>query len=179
MNLLAIVGSLRKSSYNRRVFKHYQKMAGNKVDLQEGRHDDFPLYNEDIREKAMPESVTRLGQQIREAAGILIFSPEYNYSIPGVLKNTLDWLSKLPTPSFAGKPVAVLSASPGKLGGARMQYHLRQVAVTLDMRMLNKPEVMISEVHKKFNAEGELIDADTAKFLLSHFEQFQKFIGEQ
>ncbi len=176
MNILAIVGSFRKGSYNRIIFNHYRTMVSGQADITEGKHDDFPLYNEDVKEKGPPESVLKLAEQIRSAHGILIFSPEYNYSMPGLLKNTLDWMSRLPNQPFAGKPVSILSASPGKLGGARMQYHLRQVGVALDMNILNKPEVMISEVHKKLSPDGQITDTDTAKFLMTHFLAFKAFI---
>ena len=172
MKIVAIVGRLRKQSLNRSVFNAYQVMMQGKADLVEGAIDAIPIYNDDVRIAGIPPAVQKLADLIQGADGLLIFSPEYNYSIPGVLKNALDWLSKVPTLSFSGKTTAILSASPGKLGGARMQYHLRQVAVTLDMKMLNKPEVMISEAHKKIDAEGKLVDADTLKFLAGHVEKY-------
>ena len=174
MKILAIVGSLRKNSYNRMIFENYKKMLDPKIEISEGKISDFPIYNDDVREAGMPEMVTRVAEQIRSADLLLIFSPEYNYSIPGVLKNALDWLSKVQPSPLSGKRTSILSASPGKLGGARMQYHLRQVGVTLDLQIMNKPEVMISEVHKKLNAQGELTDEDTKKFLKSHADQIAK-----
>lgn len=174
--VLVLIGSLRKESYNRKIFNFYKKMAGEQATFVEGKQDDFPLYNDDIRERAVPSAVTTLAEQIRKANAVLFISPEYNYSLPGVLKNTIDWLSKLPNQPFAGKPVSIISASPGKMGGSRMQYHLRQVGVFMDMRFLNRPEVMIAEVHKKVSAEGELIDENTQKHLRTHLDQFLQFI---
>lgn len=176
MNIVGMVGSLRQNSYNRMVFNFYQKMIQGSSELTEGKIADFPLYNEDLRENAPPAAVTRLAEQLRQADAILFFSPEYNYSIPGPLKNAIDWVSKLTDQPFAGKPVSIVSASPGKFGGARMQYQLRQVGVFLDMRFLNRPEVTIAEVHKKVNAQGELTDEDTRKFLALHFEKFTEFV---
>jgi chromate reductase, NAD(P)H dehydrogenase (quinone) len=173
--VLALIGSLRKGSFNRSVFNFYKEMAAGSLELFEGTFHEFPLYNADIQDIGFPPSVQTLANQIKAADGLLIFSPEYNYSIPGVLKNALDWLSRLPEPPFKGKPCSILSASPGKLGGARMQYHLRQVAVTLDLKMMNAPEVMISGANKIIN-EGQIIDEGTKKFLKVHLDAFLKFV---
>ena len=175
--ILVLIGSLREKSYNRAAFNLYQKIAGERMKFVEGRYDDFPLYNDDLREKnGPPESVAKLGEAIRKADGVLFFSPEYNYSVPGPLKNALDWLSRLPEQPFAGKPAAIIGASPGKIGSARMQYHLRQIGIFLDIRFMNKPEVMISEVHKLVNEKNELTDEGTRKFLEKHLEAFEAFI---
>lgn len=154
-------------------------MVGDRAEVIEGKHDDFPLYNEDLRESGPSQSILTLAEQIRSADGVLFFSPEYNYSVPGVLKNTIDWMSKLPDQPFAGKPAAIISASIGTIGGTRMQYHLRQICVFLDVRFLNKPEVMIGEVQKKVDASGHLTDDAMQKFLQRHFEQFTKFVRRE
>lgn len=172
MKILGIVGSLRKKSYNRQVFQAYATMLAGRAELIEGRIIDIPLYNDDVREAGVPESVQRLCEQIKTADGVIFFSPEYNYSIPGVLKNAIDWVSKVPPVAFAGKTTSIISASPGKLGGARMQYELRKTGVALEMLMLNRPEMMISEVHKKVDGEGKITDADTSKYLGIHIEKF-------
>ena len=174
MKILALIGSLRQGSYNRIIFENYKKLLDPRVEISEGIISDFPFYNEEVKEAGIPAVVSRVAEQIQTSDIVLIFSPEYNYSIPGVLKNAVDWLSKAQPQPFIGKKVSILSASPGKLGGARMQYHLRQVGVSLDMQILNRPEVMISEVHKKINAQGELTDEDTKKFLKSHIDQLMK-----
>lgn len=159
------------------VFNHYRRMAAARAEIVEGEQ-GFPVYNEDIEKKAIPPAVDRLANDIRGTGGVIFFTPEYNYSVPGGLKNTIDWLSRLPEQPFQGKPVAIVSASPGRLGGARMQYHLRQIGVFLDMRFLNRPEIMISEAHKKFDSEGRLIDETTAKLLQAHLNEFLNFIDQ-
>lgn len=172
MKIVAIIGSLRKKSYNRQIFNAYSGLLAGRAEITEGRIADLPHYNDDVREAGIPASVQLLADQISAADGIIFFSPEYNYSVPGVLKNAIDWISKLSPMPFAGKTVSIVSASPGKLGGARMQYHLRQTGVALDMHIMNRPEVMISEVHKKLDADGKITDADTEKFLGIHIEKF-------
>ncbi len=113
---------------------------------------------------------------IAAADGVVIVSPEYNYSMPGGLKNAIDWLSRLKPQPFAGKPVAIQSASGGALGGARMQYHLRQSMVFLDAHVLNRPEVMIGQAPSKVDAEGRLADEATRKFIADQLVAFAAFI---
>ncbi|RYZ67660.1 MAG: NADPH-dependent oxidoreductase, partial [Proteobacteria bacterium] len=166
-------------SYNRSVFNAYKSLVPAAAELVEIKISDFPLYDGDLEDAQFPETVESAGEKIRSADGILIFSPEYNASIPGVLKNAIDWLSRLDDSPFAGKTAALLSASPGKLGGARMQYHLRQVAVPLDLRIINQPEVMISAAHEQINASGELTNESTLKFLKKHADLFFKRLSDQ
>jgi len=119
----------------------------------------LPLYNADVEAASYPESAMKLKEQIRKADALIIATPEYNYSVPGVLKNAIDWVSRPPRDSpFFNKPFAILSASTGLLGGARAQYHLRQSAVFLNMHPLNRPEVIVSGVAAKFDAEGNFTD---------------------
>lgn len=107
-----------------------------------------------------------MGKQINAADAIIIVTPEYNYSVPGVLKNALDWLSRLPDTPVAGKPVAIQTASPGTIGGARAQYQLRQMLVFLDGRVLNKPEVMIGQAAQKIDiATRRITDNATREFI--------------
>ena len=111
------------------------------------------------------EAVQKLGEQIRAADGLLFATPEYNYSVSGVLKNTIDWISRLKDQPFAGKTAAICGASMGALGTARAQYHLRQIGVFVDLRFINKPEVMIATAHERFDAEGKLTHEPTRKFV--------------
>jgi chromate reductase len=107
---------------------------------------------------------------------VIIVTPEYNYSVPGVLKNALDWLSRLPTQPFAGKPTMIQSGSPGVIGGARAQYHLRQILVFLDATVMNKPEVMIGQIASKVDAgSGELTDEATRGFIAAQLKAFAAF----
>ena len=120
--------------------------------------DGIPVYNQDL-EPQRPQKVIEFKAKIKTADALLIVTPEYNYSVPGVLKNAIDWASRPPTENvFQGKPVAIMSASTGMLGGARAQYHLRQTFVFLDMYPINKPEVFVTFADKKFDASGKCTD---------------------
>lgn len=123
---------------------------------------DLPLYNEDLRENdSFPPPAARFREQIADAEAILFVSPEYNYSLPGVLKNAIDWASRAPSQPFANKPFAVMGASGGMSGTMRMQYHLRQIAVFLNMHPLNQPEVFVRNAKTVFDANLELTDEAT------------------
>jgi chromate reductase len=126
---------------------------------------DLPLYDEDLRAQGLPEPVQKLRERIAAADAILIVTPEYNYSIPGVLKNAIDWASRPPSQPFADKPLAIMGASGGPSGTMRAQYHLRQVAVFLDMHPLNKPEVFVRSAQERIDAEGKLTDEATRKVI--------------
>jgi len=165
MKVIGISGSLRAGSYNTMALKAAQKLAPAGIEVEIAGIADIPLYNDDVRAAAEPEAVAALKAKIRAADGVLLVTPEYNFSIPGVLKNTLDWMSRPPEPPFDGKPVAIMGASPGPVGTARVQYHLRQVLVFMNTFTVNKPEVFISQCASRFNAQGELTDEATAKFI--------------
>ena len=139
---------------------------------------DFPLYNADVQaEEGFPPAVTAMAEAIRAADGVIFVTPEYNHSIPGVLKNAIDWLSRLPNQPFAGKPVAIQSASPSLFGGLRAQLHLRHCFVFLDARALNKPEVIIPQAQTKVDAAtGEMTDAATRGFLADQLKAFAAFV---
>jgi chromate reductase len=123
----------------------------------------IPLFNQDLEDR-MLQKVKEFKAKIRAADALLIATPEHNYSVPGVLKNAIDWASRpYDDNSFEGKPVAVMSASPGMLGGARAQYHLRQVLVSLNMNAVNRPEVIVAFVDEKIDENGNLTDEKTRK----------------
>jgi chromate reductase len=107
---------------------------------------------------------------------LLIVTPEYNYSIPGVLKNAIDWASRPPEQPFDGKPIGVMGASAGVLGTARAQYHLRQCFVFLNGLVMNRPEVMIPQAQNKFDAEGKLNDQATREFITAHLAAFKAWV---
>ena len=166
LNVFGICGSLRQASYNAAALRVAQALApdaGMRITIADIA--DLPLYNEDLRTDGFPATVERFREQIRAADALLFVTPEYNYSIPGVLKNAIDWASRPPEQPFAGKPAAIMGASPGAIGTARAQYHLRQVLVFLDVHPLNKPEVMIGAVHERFDAQGQLIHEPTREFI--------------
>lgn len=161
LRILGIAGSLRKGSYNRAVLKAAQQLAPAGAEIEIFDLEGIPLYNQDI-ELPTPERVIELRAKIRAADAILFATPEYNYSVPGVLKNAIDWASRPPAENvWAGKPVAVMGASGGLLGTARAQYHLRQMFVFLDMKAVNRPEVMIGSAKDKFDEAGNLTDEKT------------------
>ena len=134
--------------------------------IAEGAIGDIPLYNEDVREAGEPPAVRLLKQQIRDADALLFVTPEYNYGVPGVLKNAIDWVSRPPSDSpFDGKPVAIMGASAGVMGTVRSQQHLRQTLMALNMLPVNKPEVLIGQAAGKFAADGSLTDEATGKVI--------------
>jgi chromate reductase len=161
MVIVGICGSLRKDSYNLRLLKYFGETLSKPKDFDIVLLHDIPLYNEDVESVQIPSPVNRLASKIMAADAVVFGTPEYNYSVPGVLKNAIDWLSRHPDKPLTKKVAAVMGGSPGRIGTARCQYHLRQVAVFLDLRFLNRPEVMVGEVHKKFGADGKLNDAPT------------------
>ncbi len=164
-NVVALSGSLRKDSTNTMALRAAQRLAPEGMTISIASIADVPMYNDDVRAAGEPAVVVALKAQIRAADAILIATPEYNFSVPGVLKNTLDWLSRPPEPPFDGKPVAIFGASPGQVGTARAQYHLRQVLVFMNTFTVNKPEVFINFAASKFNAAGELTDEPTGRFI--------------
>jgi chromate reductase len=161
VNILGFAGSLRKGSYNKALLRAAAELVPEDATLEIFDLEGIPPFNQDL-ESAMPERVKEFKSKIKSADAILIVTPEHNYSIPGVLKNAIDWASRpYGDNSFEGKPVAVMSASTGMLGGARAQYHLRQVFVFLDMHPVNKPEVLVTFANQKFDPDGRLTDEKT------------------
>ena len=161
LNILGIAGSLRRDSYNRAALRGARELVpdGAKLDIFE--LNGIPCFNQDD-ELQPPAKIIELKTQVRAADAILFVTPEYNYSIPGVLKNAIDWASRpYGDSAWTGKPVAVMGASIGMFGTARAQYHLRQVFVFLNMHPLNQPEVMIAKAAERFDANGNLTDEKT------------------
>jgi chromate reductase, NAD(P)H dehydrogenase (quinone) len=165
IKLLGIAGSLRKGSYNRAALRAAQSLAPSGVTFETADIDGLPGFDQD-QEKNPPPRVIDLKAKIRAADGVLFVTPEYNYSIPGVLKNAIDWASRpYGDSAWQGKPAAVMGASLGMLGTARAQYHLRQCFVFLNMPVVNQPEVMIATAATKFDQNGNLTD-QTARELI-------------
>ena len=161
IHVFAFCGSLRKASFNRMALHAAEELAPDGMSIETGDIGAFALYNEDVRQEGFPPAVETIREKVRTADAILFVTPEYNYSIPGVLKNAIDWVSRPPDQPFAGKPAALMGATPSMLGTARAQYHLRQVCVFLNMFPVNRPEVLIAGVDKKFDAGGRLTDETT------------------
>ncbi|MFI5010826.1 MAG: NADPH-dependent FMN reductase [Hyphomicrobiales bacterium] len=165
IQVLGVCGSLRHGSFNKAALQTAIKLAPDGLSIKVADISAIPLYNEDVRAKGFPPSVETFRQEIAAADALLFATPEYNYSIPGVLKNAIDWASRPPDQPFATKPVAMMGASMGMFGTARAQYHLRQVCVFLDMHPINKPEVMIPAAQTRFDASGNLTDQPTRGFI--------------
>jgi chromate reductase, NAD(P)H dehydrogenase (quinone) len=158
IRILGIAGSLRRESFNRAALRAAIELAPDGAIVESFELDGIPPFNQD-EERNPPPAVVEMKRRVREADAVLIVTPEYNYSIPGVLKNAIDWGSRpYGDNAWSGKPAAIMGASVGALGTARAQYHLRQVFVFLNMFPLNQPEVMIGSAATRFDANGKLTD---------------------
>lgn len=165
LRILGIAGSLRRGALNRGLIRAAAELAPPGVEIQTFDLAPIPLYDGDVEARGFPESVQALRESIRSSDAVLIATPEYNYSIPGVLKNAIDWASRPPDQPFADKPVALMGASPGGGGTTRAQHHLRQAFVFLDPRLLNRPELLIARAGERFDADGNLTDERTREHL--------------
>jgi chromate reductase len=165
VRILGIAGSLRRGSYNQAALCAAKSLAPENSEIDLFPLDGIPLFNEDD-EKRPPSSVVELKRRIRSANSVLIVTPEYNYSIPGVLKNAIDWASRPHGDSaWFGKSAAIMGASPGAIGTARAQQHLRQILVALNLFTLNQPEVVISDAAHRFDENGNLIHEATKQLI--------------
>lgn len=179
LSVISICGSLRSGSYNAIVQRALPSLAPEGLMVRPApSFSEFPLYNADVQTASgFPPAVNALADAIRVADGVIIVTPEYNFSIPGGLKNAIDWVSRLPSQPFAGKPVALQSASPGPVGGARVQYDLRRAMVFLDAFVLNKPEIFIGGCAGKIDEKtGEIKDEATRNFIKQQLAAFANFI---
>jgi chromate reductase, NAD(P)H dehydrogenase (quinone) len=181
VRILGIAGSVRRQSFNRAALRAATELAPEGASIEIFELDGIPGFNQDD-EQNPPAKVTEFKKRIREADAILIVTPEYNYSIPGVLKNAIDWASRpYGDSAWNGKPAAIMGASVGTIGTARAQYHLRQMMVFLNMFPINQPEVMIGNCSKRFDAEGNLTDDATKEFirqLLQNLVEWTRRIGQ-
>jgi len=159
VKVLGFAGSLRRDSYNRAALRTAQELLPPGMALEIFDLAPIPLFNEDVEREGFPAAVVQFKERIAAADALLIVTPEYNYSIPGVLKNSLDWASRPPGQSpLMGKPLAIMGASTSYFGSSRAQYHLRQVCIILNMHPVNSPEVFISGAASKFDGTGKLTD---------------------
>jgi chromate reductase len=163
IKILGFAGSLRKGSYNRALLRAAAELLPPDTELEAFDLEGVPGFNADL-ESTPPDKIKEFKAKIKAADAVLIVTPEYNYSVPGVLKNAIDWASRPSGESvWPGKPVAVMSASTGMLGGSRAQYHLRQTFLFLDVKAVTKPEVFITFAAQKFDESGKLTDEPTRK----------------
>jgi len=165
VKILGFVGSLRKGSYNKALMRAAVELKPEDATIEVFDLEGIPPFNQDL-ERQPPQIVKEFKAKMRKADALLIASPEYNYSVPGVLKNAIDWASRpYGDNSFEGKPVAIMSASVGSLGGARAQYLLRQSFIALNMHPLNRPEVMMPFAQDSVDANGNVTNEQTRQLI--------------
>ena len=177
LTIAGIVGSLRAVSLNRWLYNAAVELAPAGLRIVEAPIGKLPLYNEDIDVDGGPEPARTYRQLIHDADGLLFVTPEFNYSIPGALKNAIDWASR-PTGRSAiyGKPAAVMGAASGRSGSMRAQIHLRQIFVPLNIQSLNKPEIFVTFAKEKFDENGRLIDEDFRSQVAAQMSAFKSWI---
>ncbi|OXR38717.1 hypothetical protein PSJE_00385 [Pseudomonas jessenii] len=181
LRFVVLLGSLRKASFHATLARSLQFLSpdGVSIEILES-VGDIPHYDADIQANGFPDPVVKMGKLIKQADAVIIVTPEYNYSVPGVLKNALDWISRLPDTPFAGKPVALQTGSPGLIGGARAQYHLRQILVFFDALVLNKPEVMVGQLPSKVDqANDQITDPATRDFIATQLVTLSKMVSQR
>jgi chromate reductase len=179
LNVLTICGSLRKKSYNAALVRALPELAPPNMKLTASAPwETIPFYNADIQDGAgFPPTVEDFATAVRAADGIIITTPEYNWTIPGGLKNAFDWVSRMKEQPFKGKPVVLQSASTGPIGGARMQYHLRMCMTYLGCDIFGLPEVFVMLAQTKFDKDSlKLTDEPTRKIVATQLEGFAKYI---
>lgn len=179
INILGVAGSLRKESYNQATLRAARQLLPEACTLDTFDLAGIPLFNQDL-ESSPAAAVSDFKRRIRAADAILFVTPEYNYSVPGVLKNAIDCASRpYGDNAWNGKPVAVMGASVGNFGSARAQYHLRQILVFLNMPVVNQPEVMIGNAADRFNDQGELTDETSRKLIRKLLEELAALARRQ
>jgi chromate reductase, NAD(P)H dehydrogenase (quinone) len=179
MKIIAISGSLRRGSTNTMLLQTVQKLAPPELDIEIASIREIPLFDEDLETaQGKPAAVAKLQERIRAADGVIIATPEYNFSVPGVLKNATDWLSRDGNP-FKWKRVGVMGASGGPVGTARSQYHLRQNLQGLEAIVMPKPEIFVSNSAQKFDPDGNLVDDSTRKVIVTWLAAFRAWLEEK
>ena len=182
IQLIGISGSLRKGSFNTMLLKAASQVLPFNVSMEIISIEDIPLYNADLdlpSAKQRPQQVEHLRKVLTDADGILISSPEYNYSIPGGLKNAIDWASRGEDSPLLRKPVAIIGATTGLWGTTRMQLAFHNVFLFLDMKPVYKPELLVAQAEKKFDKNGNLIDEMAKKLLKQKLEALKEMIQLQ
>jgi chromate reductase len=176
LKILGVCGSLRKASFNMAALRACGELMPSGMSMKVAQIGDLPLFNQDVLDAGAPEPAKRFSVEVAAADGVLIASPEYNFSLTPALKNAIDWASRLPKQPFQDKPIAIFSASGGPLGGARVQYDLRRILGQLWGHVLPRPEVFIGSAQGKFDAQGKLTDETTRKFLTDLLAGFRDWI---
>jgi len=175
VTVLGMSGSLRKASFNTAALRAAGELLPEGMRLETADLRPLPHYDDDVRLQGYPPVVQAFRDRIKAADAILFVTPEYNYSVSGVLKNAIDWASRPPDQPFNWKPCAIISASGSLLGGVRAQYHLRHMCVSLNCFPLNQPQVYITEAPKKFDAEGKLTDQSARDLIRQLMTELKRF----
>lgn len=176
LKVLAFSGSLRKNSFNSGLVRAAEELKLGNMEIEIFDISGIPMYSDDLKAEGFPDIITLFAEKISSADGILIATPEYNYSIPGVLKNAIDWVSRISPQPFNEKPAAIMGASPGMLGTVRAQMHLRQIAIFTNMIVMNKPEVYVNFAKDKFDSESNLADEKTKEIIKKFLLAFSSWI---
>ena len=179
LRVFGFAGSLRQGSLNRALLSAARDLAPAGMGIEIFDLAGVPLYDEDLRQAGLPEAVAALRAGIAAADAVLIATPEYNFSFSGVVKNAIDWASRPPDQPFEGKPIAILGASPSRLGTARAQYQLRQCFIYLDGRVMNRPEMMLGDARQAFDDAGRLADAKAREQLAGFLAALAVFSRER
>lgn len=178
--IVAFAGSLRGGSFNRALIRAAQELAPKDMTIESIELGDLPFYNADVEAEGDPPAVGRFKTSLRKADGLLIATPEYNDGIPGVLTTAIDWGSRLPGRApLAGKPVALMGASPSQIGTARAQLHLRQLLGHVRALVLPPPELLIARAHERFDSNLRLTDESTRKILGDLLVRFSRWIARE
>jgi len=176
LKVLGVCGSLRKASFSMAALRACKELMPAGMSMTIAQIGEIPMYNQDIFDAGIPQPAKRFYDDVAAADGVLIATPEYNFSVTPLLKNAIDWVSKMPNQPFNNKPIALFSASQGPLGGARVQYELRKILVQLWGLVLPRPEVFIGAAPTKFDKDGKLTDENTRKFLADLLAGFKPWI---
>lgn len=180
LRIAGISGSLRKGSYNTAMLRTLKSLAADRLDIDIITLHDIELFSEDVEAKGWPANVQKLRDRVQPADAVIFATPEYNYSMPGVLKNAIDWLSRPERKSpIYKKPAAIIGASPSMIGTARAQAHMRQVAFYNGMPLLPTVEILVARAGDKFGSDGNLEDDKTRKFLSKLAEEFADWVARQ
>ncbi|MDR1984160.1 MAG: NAD(P)H-dependent oxidoreductase [Prevotellaceae bacterium] len=177
IKIVGICGSLRKDSYNMKILKSVGNLLPDNLEINIAEIAELPMYNEDLDiPDNLPQAVVEFVNILKNADGFVIISPEYNYAVPSVLKNALDWASRSKDLPLSGKPVSIMGATPGMSGTARMQVQLQSLCVMLNMQPIAKPDVLINAVHTKFDANGNFIDEQGKQHIIKNLENLVRLI---
>lgn len=175
--IAVLVGSQREGSKNQLLKTAIESDFASDLDISEIEGmTDLPIYSQDIETRGIPSLVESMAKQVRQSDGLMIISPEYNYSVPGPLKNQIDWMSRVANQPFYNKPISLMSASPSPLGGIRMQMHLRDIFVALGGRLVNRPEVAVALVGDRISDGGHIQHEQTQDVLMQHLSDFKALI---